>query len=122
MVVFAAPQCRTDGLSTELRMIEEEGAIGKTLFVMPPYHHRQMASRWQTFLSMASWFPGSQVAPWADRALVLTYGRDGIRCWHARYRREYAFAIALDKAARSILDSAGAGRGPAGHLPASTIT
>src|SRR5690349_17473851 len=92
-------------------MLHAEGALSKTLFVLPPFHRGQMALRWQTFLSMASWLPGSQVAPWADRALVMTCGYDGITCWHAGHRREYAYAIALDEAARSILDAP-----PAGHI------
>ena len=111
VVVFAAPQPPTDGLSTELSMLHAERALDKTLFVLPPFHRGQMATRWQTFLSMAPWLPGSQVAPWADQVLVMTYGYGGMTCWHARRRREYAYAIALDEAARSILDSS-----PASHV------
>lgn len=111
IVVFAAPQHRTEGLSFELSMIHAEGALNKTLFVLPPFHREQMASRWQTFLSMASWFPGSPVAPWVDQVLVMTCGDGKVTCWHAKHRREYAYAIALDEAARSILVTS-----PLGHV------
>jgi hypothetical protein len=104
IVVGAAPQRRTDGLSWELAQIAGKEALPRTLLLLPPLPASAVRARWEVFASMAtSYLLPPDLTPCADHHLVLAaVGPGRWRTWYSRRRTEWDYMAALGQAVQEI--------------------
>jgi len=104
IVVGAAPQRWTAGLSWELSELSRQEALPKTLLVLPPLLPSALRARWEIFTSMAASYQlPSDLSSSADHHLVLRpTGRGTWRTWHSQRRTEWHYLTSLHEAMQDV--------------------